>query len=115
MNKQWLYQAKVTKVVDGDTIDVDIDVGFKIKVHKRLRLLEVDTDELRGGTTETKARAQEAKQYVIDALIKDEPIWVETIMDSTGKYGRLLARVHYKKGGEVRNLNEELFEKYQKQ
>ena len=58
--------------------------------------MEVDTYELRGGTESTKAKGQEAKQFTIEALESDE-IYVQTEMDSTGKYGRLLAWVWYRR------------------
>lgn len=42
------YKAKILKIVDGDTFDVDIDLGFHIHIHERVRLLNVDTPEMRG-------------------------------------------------------------------
>ena len=44
----YLYKAKILNIVDGDTFDVDIDLGFHIHIHERVRLLNVDTPEMRG-------------------------------------------------------------------
>lgn len=85
---------EVVRVIDGDTVDVVIDLGFHISVLKRIRFLNIDTYELRGGTPETKARAQQAKQRLIELLsANNSRIYVRTHMDETGKYGRLLGQL----------------------
>jgi len=64
----YTYKVLKAKAVDGDTLDVVIDLGFKVRASKRVRLLGVDTPELRGGSDEDKAKGQEAKDHVNDWL-----------------------------------------------
>ena len=80
---------KVTRVIDGDTVDVLVDVGFYTTLRKRIRMVDIDTDELRGGTTQTKDRAKAAKLRLIE-LLASGTIYLRTKMDATGKYGRVL-------------------------
>jgi endonuclease YncB( thermonuclease family) len=84
------YRCKVVRVVDGDTIDVDIDLGFAITARKRLRLYGVNTWETRGAE---RPRGLLAKEYVETLLLSVKEVWVQTLMDAEGKYGRLLAWV----------------------
>ena len=58
------YKATVLRVVDGDTVDAEIDLGFRMKTTQRLRLKGIDTPELRGGTDEAQAKGQLAKSVV---------------------------------------------------
>lgn len=83
----YTYRAKVVHVVDGDTIDVQIDVGFKTFLHKRLRLLGIDTWEVRG---EEREKGLIAKDRVVE-LTLNKDVLVQTVMDGEGKYGRVLA------------------------
>jgi len=86
----YTYRVKnVVRVVDGDTVDIDIDLGFYLTARKRIRMLDIDTDELRGGTIETKARANMAKER-LEVLLSTGDVYIKTKMDATGKYGRLL-------------------------
>lgn len=78
------YQALVTNVVDGDTIDVIVDVGFKIQTRQRLRLARVDTPE------RNQANYTEAKQFVGD-LILNKLVTVKT--QKVSKWGYYLADV----------------------
>ncbi len=112
----YTYRVTVDRVIDGDTIDVLIDVGFKTTVFKRLRLLNVDTEELRDKDPERRAKAQEAKAFLEDTLNGADRVYVQTFLDSTGKYGRLLAWVwvEVEEENELINVNELLFEGFQK-
>lgn len=102
----YTYRVKeVIHVVDGDTIDVLIDVGFKTYLSKRLRLLGIDTWELRGDERE---KGLIAKARMEELLADAEEIFVQTKMDAEGKYGRVLAWVWTKKGLDVVNINERL-------
>jgi micrococcal nuclease len=85
------YRAVVTRVVDGDTIDVDLDLGCHVWIHRRLRFLEVNAWETRG---EERDRGLAAKAFVEKAIADADRVIVQTEMDATGKYGRLLAWVH---------------------
>lgn len=98
----YTYRIKeVIRVIDGDTVDVSIDLGFYVTARKRIRFLEIDTYELRGGTDETKAIGRAAKDRLINLLATpDTTIYIKTRMDDTGKYGRLLGRLYV-----IRNID----------
>ena len=101
----YTYRAEVVKVVDGDTIDVTIDLGFRIGAVQRLRLMDVNAWETRGFE---RPAGLAAKQYVEARLNLSDKIYVQTIKDTKGKYGRLLAWVWTEIAGEVSCLNDDL-------
>ena len=86
------YHVKnLTKVVDGDTIDVDIDLGFDISFSSRVRLAGIDTPESRTSDKMEKALGLEAKEYLKYKLKDAKTIKIKTEkMDSSEKYGRIL-------------------------
>jgi micrococcal nuclease len=82
---------KITGVVDGDTIDVDIDLGFNIAYSQRVRLAGIDTPESRTTDKKEKALGLEVKQRLKDILAKASVVVIRTQKpDSTEKYGRVL-------------------------
>ena len=105
------YRAKVEKVVDGDTIDVIIDLGFKILTTQRLRLARVNTPEIyrRSKDSEEYRRGMEAKEYVIRRLEENGNEFLLKTFKHPGKYGRYIAEVHLEDSGKT--LNQELLEK----
>jgi micrococcal nuclease len=85
------YVKKVTKVVDGDTIDVDIDLGFDISFSSRVRLAGIDTPESRTADKAEKALGLEAKAYLKHAIDAAKTVVIKTEkMNSSEKYGRIL-------------------------
>ena len=83
------YQCKVVKVVDGDTVDVDIDLGFDVVLrNQRIRLYGIDTPESRTRDKEEKKYGLYAKQWLKQALGKNAII--RTKKDGRGKFGRIL-------------------------
>ena len=85
------YVKKVTKVVDGDTIDVDIDLGFDISFSSRVRLAGIDTPESRTTDKMEKALGLESKEYLKKAIDASKTVVIKTEkMDSSEKYGRIL-------------------------
>jgi micrococcal nuclease len=85
------YVKKVTKVVDGDTIDVDIDLGFDISFSSRVRLAGIDTPESRTTDKMEKALGLESKEYLKKAIDASKAVVIKTEkMDSSEKYGRIL-------------------------
>jgi micrococcal nuclease len=86
------YRVKqVLKVVDGDTIDVDIDLGFNISYTQRVRLAGIDTPESRTKDLAEKKLGLESKKYLADLLKSATEIVIRTEKpDSTEKYGRIL-------------------------
>lgn len=94
----YTYRAKIIRVVDGDTVRADVDLGFRIHVNNEVfRLYGIDTPETqsRGGrvvTEEEKARGLAAKE-ALKNLIEGRDVALCTIRDKQGKYGRYLARI----------------------
>jgi len=86
------YNFKLVKVVDGDTIDVDIDLGFGIWLKKqRIRMMGIDTPESRTSDDEEKVYGLLAKERLIK-LIADAKV-LKTYNDERGKYGRILGEI----------------------
>ena len=103
----YTYKAKILRAVDGDTVDADIDMGFKITAHQRLRLARIDTPELNSKDPVVRGKAIEAAAFTKAAVEGREVILVTTKSDL---YGRYLAEVWYvdaKDGSQV-NLSDKL-------
>lgn len=102
------YRVKsVLAVVDGDTIDVDIDLGFDISLTKRVRLAGIDTPESRTTNKEEKVLGLEVKELLKKKLKEAKTIVIKTqLPDSTEKYGRILGWI-YLDGAEL-SVNEAL-------
>ena len=101
------YVKKVTKVVDGDTIDVDIDLGFDISFSSRVRLAGIDTPESRTADKMEKALGLEAKAYLKYAIDNAKSVVIKTEkMDSSEKYGRILGWVYV--NGDTESLNDKM-------
>lgn len=84
------YPVKVLRVVDGDTVDVDIDLGFGVWLRKqRIRMLGIDTPESRTRDKEEKVYGLAAKAFLKNAL-KQGPVILRTVKDGKGKFGRIL-------------------------
>ena len=89
------YVRKVESVVDGDTIDVLIDLGFDILFASRVRLAGIDTPESRTKDVAEKALGLEAKEYLKKSLKDSKSVVIKTEkMDSSEKYGRILGWVY---------------------
>ena len=83
------YPCKIVRVVDGDIVDVDIDLGFSHWIHnERIRLYGVDTPECRTRDAEEKAAGLLAKEFVKDALHVGKTYKLQT--REKGKFGRFL-------------------------
>jgi micrococcal nuclease len=85
------YVKKVENVVDGDTIDVLIDLGFDILFASRVRLAGIDTPESRTRDLAEKALGLESKEYLKKVLKDAKSVVIKTEkMNSSEKYGRIL-------------------------
>ena len=84
------YCCQVTRVVDGDTVDANIDLGFDISYFSRIRLFGIDTPESRTRNKDEKLRGLLAKEYIVNALANGKQIVVKTALEKKGKYGRVL-------------------------
>ena len=88
------YACKVDRVIDGDTCDVTLDLGFKILHKCRVRLYGIDTPESRTRNKDEKARGLLAKAYLVDAIDSGDKVVIQTkLKDSKGKFGRVLGDV----------------------
>lgn len=88
------YQADVIKVIDGDTIEVNLDLGFNIRFRTTLRLAEFDAPEtFRPKTPEEKERGLACKKELERLLPVGSTVTIRTVKDKKEKYGRYLAHV----------------------
>ena len=85
------FQAKVRRVVDGDTLDLDIDLGFHITLSERVRLMGVDTPETRSRDLVEKADGLKAKEFVI-GFVADGDVVIK--VHGFGKFGRPLVDLY---------------------
>ena len=89
-----MYEYKITKVlkvVDGDTVDVILDLGFDMFKKERVRLAGIDTPESRTKDLEEKELGIDAKEFLERRMMECEELWVRTEKD--GKYGRMLGQI----------------------
>jgi micrococcal nuclease len=101
------YVRKVENVVDGDTIDVLIDLGFDILFQSRVRLAGIDTPESRTKDLAEKALGLESKEYLKKHLKDAKSVVIKTEkMDSSEKYGRILGWVYI--NGDTESLNDKM-------
>tara|TARA_R100000697_G_scaffold5515_1_gene10873 strand:- start:171 stop:590 length:420 start_codon:yes stop_codon:yes gene_type:complete len=88
------YACKVKRVVDGDTVDVVLDLGFDVSYSCRVRLYGIDTPESRTRNKDEKARGKMAGSFLEEAIEDGEKVVIQTkLKDSKGKYGRVLGDV----------------------
>jgi micrococcal nuclease len=88
------YRCKVVKIIDGDTVDVDIDLGFGVWLKKeRIRMFGIDTPESRTRDLEEKKYGLAAKAYITKLLDDEGGIVLKTRKDAEGKYGRILGEL----------------------
>jgi micrococcal nuclease len=101
------YVKSVDNVVDGDTIDVVIDLGFDILFKSRVRLAGIDTPESRTTDKAEKALGLEAKEYLKKHIKAAKTVTIRTEkMDSSEKYGRILGWVYL--DGESESINNKM-------
>jgi micrococcal nuclease len=101
------YVRKVENVVDGDTIDVLIDLGFDILFQSRVRLAGIDTPESRTKDLKEKALGLESKEYLKKHIKDAKSVVIKTEkMDSSEKYGRILGWVYI--NGDTESLNDKM-------
>ena len=93
--EKYIYRAKLDRVVDGDTIDAMIDVGFDIWVKKRIRYMGIDTWESRTRDLEEKAKGLKAKARNKELIekVSSKPGYFRLKSHGVGKYGRVLGEI----------------------
>lgn len=87
----YTYEAKLLKVVDGDTVDLRIDLGFKVFTEQRFRLLGINAPETHSKDPSEKAMGKAAMDYLKSLLAGEGQLKVVTSLDKQEKYGRFLA------------------------
>ena len=103
------YNCTVTRVVDGDTIDVVLDLGFSVLHKCRVRLYGIDTPESRTRDKDEKARGKLAAKYLENSIKNGTEIILRSkLKDSKGKYGRVLGEIII----DNININQSMIEKY---
>ena len=109
--EKYIYRGKLERVVDGDTIDALIDVGFDIWIKKRIRYSGIGTWESRTRNLEEKAKGLEAKARNKELLmeVSSKPGYFRLKSFGVGKYGRVLGEIYIEdKEGKQYNINKTL-------
>ena len=101
------YNCEVKRIVDGDTVDVVIDLGFDIHYSSRVRLFGIDTPESRTRNKDEKARGLISKDFLKSYLDKGNVV-IRTRKDKKGKFGRILGEMIV----EDININELMIEEH---
>ena len=100
---QYFYRAKLARIVDGDTVYLEVDLGFQVTGHFEFRLAGINTPETRGAEKSAGIAAKNA----LAALLHDKSLIVHS--EKSGKYGRWLGTLWVPNGdGTMLNVNEEL-------
>ena len=86
---RYVYAARCVQVIDGDTLDLDIDLGFFVTLRQRVRLRGIDTPELRGKDKDRAVAARTEVTIWTDGV----ELLIRTELDEADKYGRLLAEI----------------------
>lgn len=101
--EKFIYSAKVIKVVDGDTVKLEIDLGFHLTWETNCRLAGINADELKDNNPILKESAQQAKKYLETILSQDDIVTIKS--KSLDKYKRPIVEIITKNGVSV---NEDL-------
>ena len=102
-----MYQykiKKINKIIDGDTIDVSIDLGFHITLNQRVRLKDINAPEIKTLNLEEKKKGKEAKEWLEKELSREGEWIIETYKEE--KYGRMLGTLYLV--GDPVTLNERM-------
>ena len=103
------YKVKIRRIVDGDTVDVDIDLGFDMILSKqRIRLYGIDTPESRTRDKEEKFYGKLSAKFLKEQCKNSSEIFLKTYLDKKGKFGRILGEFIV----DGVNINKMMIEKY---
>ncbi len=107
------YRCKVVHIVDGDTVDVDIDLGFGVWLHKeRIRMYGIDTPESRTRDLEEKKYGLAAKAFLTGMLDDEGGLILKTQKDAEGKYGRILGEIWRTTNYADKSINQYMIDKH---
>lgn len=96
------YEASNIRVIDGDTVECSLDLGFHVSIREKLRLYGINAPEMRGDTSEAGKRAAD---HLLTMIAEDSPIRIKTQKDKQGKYGRYIATLF---GASGANINQRM-------
>jgi len=106
------YRCKLIKVIDGDTIDIDIDLGFGVWLrNQRIRMYGIDTPESRTRDLEEKKYGIAAKAFLTE-MLDDSHLILKTHKDERGKFGRILGEVWRTTNYADQSINDYMIEKH---
>ena len=106
----WTYRAKVIRVIDGDTVDVDIDLGFGIwQKNERVRIMGIDTPESRTSDIQEKFFGQRAKAFLEKWVTAGDVTLRTKTYDAKGKFGRILGELWY---AGKHNINQKMIDEH---
>jgi len=109
MSDRFFYSAKVLDVIDGDTLDLVVDLGFDVHFRVRVRLHGINTPESRTSNKAEKELGLKAKAYTKDWTTRHSTVFVKTVKDKKEKFGRILAEI-YSDELKTACLNEDIIE-----
>jgi micrococcal nuclease len=120
MGPSYEFPVVITRIIDGDTVDALIDIGFKIKYHERIRLLGLDTPESRTSNKKEKVLGLEAKARIKELISSanviprkkgKKDVILKTSKDGKGKFGRILGEIWINSNtGDPFNVNQALID-----
>ena len=107
------YRCNIVKIIDGDTVDVDIDLGFGVwMTNERVRLYGIDTPESRTRDLEEKKYGLLAKSFLIKMLEDEGGIVLKTHKDAEGKFGRVLGELWSTTDFADKSINDYMIERH---
>ncbi len=109
MSDRFFYSAKVLDVIDGDTLDLVVDLGFDVHFRVRVRLHGINTPESRTSDKAEKELGLKAKAYTKDWTTRHSTVFIKTVKDKKEKFGRILAEI-YSDELKTACLNEDIIE-----
>jgi len=98
------YKAQIIGVIDGDTIDIEIDLGFDVSIYQRVRVYNVDTPETRTRNLLEKEAGIKVKKKLIELLLGGE-VLVKTIKEK-GKFGRYIADIYVENDETITSISD---------
>lgn len=104
MLELYTYKARLIRVIDGDTVDAEIDLGFGVYMKQRVRLYGINTPDSRSKDQTERESGLASKQRLTEVLSKE--FIIETILNKRGKFGRILGVIYItKETGERESVN----------
>jgi len=101
------YHGKIIKVYDGDTVTMQVDLGFNVSVVEKIRLHGINAPEVRGME---KVKGKESRDY-LRSLVLHKKVFVQTIKDKKGKYGRYLGILYVRYNDYLLDVNKHMVSK----